>query len=137
MTKVLIIGGGGMVGQKLAHHLAANGLNGDTVLDVTLLDIGFPATGGAAANRRISGNLTDPAIIKQIADLRADVIFHLAAIVSGEAEIDFDKGWATNMSAVWNILGALRGEHDASGGNYIPKVVFTSSTWVWIAVFTG
>ncbi len=43
MRKVLILGGGGMVGQKLAHHLAANGLNGDTDLD------------GDPVRRRVSG----------------------------------------------------------------------------------
>ena len=131
MTKILIIGGGGMVGQKLAHHLADHGLNGDQDLDVTLADMGFPQTGGAAANDRIAGNLTDPAMIQKLAGMKADVIFHLAAIVSGEAEVDFDKGWATNMASVWNLLEALRAEHDASGGAYLPKLVFTSS----IAVF--
>lgn len=133
MTKVLIIGGGGMVGQKLAHHIAAHGLNGDTSLDVTLADIGFPQSGGAPADRQLSGNLTDSGFVAQLADLKADIIFHLAAIVSGEAETDFDKGWATNMFAIWNLLEALRAHHVASDGAYIPKVVFTSS----IAVFGG
>jgi len=132
MRKVLIIGGGGMVGQKLAHHLAAEGLNGDTDLAVTLFDVGFPE-GGAAASERISGNLTDPAMTKRLAGLRADVIFHLAAIVSGESETNFDKGWATNMMSVWTFLEDLRAEHMASDGAYVPKLIFTSS----IAVFGG
>ena len=42
MSKVLILGGGGMIGQKLAHHLAAEGLNGDRDIAVTLFDMGFP-----------------------------------------------------------------------------------------------
>lgn len=130
MTKVLIIGGGGMVGQKLLRRLLAEGLPGHAALDITLFDIGFPpeCPDGPA---RITGNLTDPAKIAQLAGLRADLIYHLAAIVSGESEANFDKGWATNMMAMWHLLEALRAEHDASGGAYVPKVIFTSS----IAVF--
>lgn len=130
MTKVLIIGGGGMVGQKLLRRLLAEGLPGHAALDITLFDIGFPPDCPEGPTR-ITGNLTDPARIAQLAGLRAGLIFHLAAIVSGESETDFDKGWATNMMAMWHLLEALRAEHDASGGAYIPKVIFTSS----IAVF--
>ncbi|MCV3270287.1 D-erythronate dehydrogenase [Roseobacter sinensis] len=130
MTKVLIIGGGGMVGQKLLSRLLAEGLPGHETLEITLFDIGFP-TSCPEEPARIAGNLTDPAKIAQLAGLRADLIYHLAAIVSGESETDFDKGWATNMMAMWHLLEALRSEHDASGGTYVPRVVFTSS----IAVF--
>ncbi|MFK7870022.1 MAG: D-erythronate dehydrogenase [Roseobacter sp.] len=132
MTKVLIIGGGGMVGQKLLSQLLSEGMPGHSSLDVTLFDIGFPpiCPEGPA---RITGTLTDPANIKALATLRADIIFHLAAIVSGEAENDFDKGWATNMMSMWHLLEALRAEHTASDGAYVPKIVFTSS----IAVFGG
>jgi D-erythronate 2-dehydrogenase len=66
-----------------------------------------------------------------VAGLRADVIFHLAAIVSGAAEADFDLGWRVNGRAFWDFLEAVRAEHEASGGSYVPRVVFTSS----IAVF--
>ncbi|MGZ2259508.1 D-erythronate dehydrogenase [Roseobacter sp. A03A-229] len=130
MTKVLIIGGGGMVGQKLLARLLAEGLPGHDTLDITLFDIGFPP-GCPDGPAQITGNLTDPAKIAQLAALRPDLIFHLAAIVSGECETDFDKGWATNMMAMWQLLEALRAEHDASGGAYVPRVIFTSS----IAVF--
>jgi len=135
MTKVLIIGGGGMVGQKLAHHIAAHGLNGDQGAEVTLFDVGFPAAGGAPAAARITGNLTDAGVTARLAGLRADVIFYLAAIVSGEAETDFDLGWAVNMSAVWNFLEGLRAAHDASDGAYVPRLVFTSSIAVFGAPF--
>ena len=131
MRKVLIIGGGGMVGQKLAHHLGAHGLNGDADIEVTLFDVGFPERNAAPAAARLTGNLTDPAMTARLAALRADVIFHLAAIVSGESETDFDKGWATNMMSVWTFLEDLRRENMASGGTYVPRLVFTSS----IAVF--
>lgn len=130
MTKVLILGGGGMVGQKLATRLQTHGLDGETDLDVTLYDVGFP-TNGAKATTRLTGDLSAPEVAKTLAKRRADVIFHLAAIVSGESETNFEKGWAINMMSMWHLLEALRIEHDASGGTYVPRVVFTSS----IAVF--
>ena len=58
MTKVLIIGGGGMVGQKLAHRLGADGLHDGAPVELTLFDMGF-ARAGAPAAHRITGNLTD------------------------------------------------------------------------------
>jgi nucleoside-diphosphate-sugar epimerase len=79
------------------------------------------------------GNLTDPGAAATLAGQRFDTIYHLAAIVSGEAEADFDKGWSVNMMAVWNLLEALRAEHLETGGAYRPRVIFTSS----IAVFGG
>lgn len=134
MTRVLIIGGGGMVGQKLLARLLSEGLPGHDTLDISLFDIGFPPS-CPEGPAQITGNLTDPAKIAQLAGLRPDLIYHLAAIVSGESETDFDKGWATNMMAMWHLLEALRGEHDASGGAYVPRVIFTSSIAVFGAPF--
>ncbi|WP_299826201.1 D-erythronate dehydrogenase [uncultured Roseobacter sp.] len=134
MTRVLIIGGGGMVGQKLLTRLLSEGLPGHDTLDISLFDIGFPPSCPEGPTQ-ITGNLTDPAKIAQLAGLRPDLIYHLAAIVSGESETDFDKGWATNMMAMWHLLEALRGEHDASGGAYVPRVIFTSSIAVFGAPF--
>lgn len=131
MTRVLILGGGGMVGQKLAQRLATSGLDDGRVPDVTLCDMGFPSP--SAPGTRLTGNLTDITMIQNLAAQRFDVIFHLAAIVSGEAEADFEKGWAVNMMSMWHLLEALRAEHDASGKSYVPRMVFTSS----IAVFGG
>lgn len=128
--KVLILGGGGMVGQKLAHHLLAHGLNGETV-DLTLHDIAFPP-GGAKATER-TGSIADPGVAAGLAKRRFDIIFHLASIVSGEAETDFDKGWQVNMHPTWALLEALRAEHHATQGAYKPRLIFTSS----IAVFGG
>ncbi len=129
MTRVLIIGGGGMVGQKLAHKIAAEGLGGETP-EVTLYDMAYPDSGASAAER-LTGNLSSPGEAKRIAALRADVIFHLAAIVSGEAEMNFDLGWTVNGRAIWDLFEAVRAEHLKSEGSYVPRVVFTSS----IAVF--
>ena len=131
MTRVLILGGGGMVGQKLAHRIAAEGLDGHPAPDVTLFDMGFPQP--SAPGQQATGNISDAASLQKLAQQRFDVIFHLAAIVSGEAETDFDKGWAINMMSMWQLLEHLRQEHTASHGTYVPRIVFTSS----IAVFGG
>ena len=137
MKRVLIIGGGGMVGQKLAHRLSVEGLaGGDGAkagaggVEVSLFDMVFPE-GGAPAAHRITGQLSNPADIDALVAARYDVIFHLAAIVSGEAEADFQKGWDINGAAVLHLARRLEEAHRDSGGAYVPRVVFTSS----IAVF--
>ncbi|MDE0696452.1 MAG: NAD-dependent epimerase/dehydratase family protein, partial [Boseongicola sp.] len=126
--KILIIGGGGMVGQKLARLLASDPLSGGD--EVTLLDMAFPESGAPAA-RRVEGSVTDQAMMKSMATGRFDLVYHLAAIVSGEAEASFDLGWNVNMVAFRGFLEAFRAETTASGGTYCPKIIFTSS----IAVF--
>ena len=133
MTSILIIGGGGMVGQKLAQSLAAQPLT-EAPETLTLFDLGF-AEDGAPADARVTGNVTDAALIASLIAKRPDVIFHLASIVSGEAETDFDLGWSVNTSAFWTFLEAVRAEHLASGGTYRPRVVFTSSIAVFGAPF--
>ena len=132
MTSILILGGGGMIGQKLAHHIADNGWDG-LPADVTLYDVGFRPN--SAAGKQIKGNLTDSGEATALAAMRPDIVFQLAAIVSGEAEQDFDKGWQVNMFAGWTLLEALRAEHTASGGTYRPRVVFSSSIAVFGAPF--
>ena len=133
MKRILILGGGGMIGQKFAAKLAKNGLDGQPV-EMILHDIGFPS-GGVEASERISGNLTDPGATERLAAYRPDVIIHLAAVVSGEAEADFEKGWQVNMFATWSLLEALRSEHVASAGAYVPRLVFASSIAVFGAPF--
>ncbi|MEM9432810.1 MAG: D-erythronate dehydrogenase [Pseudomonadota bacterium] len=130
--KILILGGGGMVGQKLAHRLIDHGLDGVTEPDITLHDLGFPEGGAPVQDLRI-GSLADAGAVETLAAERFDVIFHLASIVSGEAETNFDLGWSVNMHPTWRMLEALRAEHTATDGTYRPKLIFTSS----IAVFGG
>ena len=132
MTKILILGGGGMVGQKLANHLLASGLPGYKALDITLFDMAFPLKQDGRL-RCITGSLTDAQDITMLAQLRPDIVFHLASIVSGEAESNFDAGWQVNMFTMWHYLEALKALHIGSNGAYVPKIIFTSS----IAVFGG
>ncbi|MBM7066832.1 D-erythronate dehydrogenase [Actibacterium sp. 188UL27-1] len=126
--KTLIIGGGGMIGQKLARKLA------DARDDVILYDVAYPPD-GAPAGTRLTGNLADDGQAKRLAELRPDVIYHLAAVVSGEAEENFDLGWQVNMMGTWALLEALRAEHIDSAGAYRPRLVFTSSIAVFGAPF--
>lgn len=129
MRNMLILGGGGMIGQKLARRIIDANLVRDA--KVTLFDRSFPPSG--VATKTMTGDISNPAMAKALAARRPDVIFYLAAIVSGQAEAEFDLGWEVNMMAMWHLLDALRSEHEASGGTYCPRVVFTSS----IAVFGG
>ena len=132
MAKILILGGGGMIGQKLISKLLNEGLAPYRELDIVAFDLGF-APNALAGVQNIRGSLTDEAALRQLCAQRPDVVFHLASIVSGEAEENFDKGWDINMFPTWTLLQALRAEHLASKGVYVPRVIFTSS----IAVFGG
>ncbi|MGC1502574.1 MAG: D-erythronate dehydrogenase [Sulfitobacter sp.] len=129
MTNILIFGGGGMIGQKLAGRIVDRDVFPDASL--TLFDRAFPPDGVAV--KTVRGDVSDPAMVKKLAAGRPDVIFALAAVVSGQAEAEFALGWDVNMMAMWHLLDALKSEHDASGGTYRPRMVFTSS----IAVFGG
>ena len=113
MTKILILGGGGMVGQKLANHLLASGLPGHKALDITLFDMAFPLKQDGRL-RCITGSLTDAQNITMLARLRPDIVFHL-------------------MFTMWHYLEALKALHIESNRAYLPKIIFTSS----IAVFGG
>lgn len=132
MRNILIFGGGGMVGQKLAQSLADDPLaNGDRV---TLCDLHFPENGAPVAEQ-IVGTVTNPAVLKRLAGTRPEIVYYLAAIVSGEAERDFDLGWQINMAAFQSFLDSFRAEVLASGGDYHPKIIFTSSIAVFGAPF--
>ena len=66
---------------------------------------------------------------------RPDIIFLLASVVSGEAEADFDKGYAINVGGTHAIFEAIRREQAFSGGAYKPRLIFTSSIAVYGAPF--
>lgn len=131
--KVLIIGGAGMVGRNLAEALVASGQLGDQpVSEVTLFDVVPAATQGAGGVqvKVETGDISDRATMDALIAPRPEVIFHLAAIVSGEAEADFDKGYRINMDGTRHLFEAIR----AIPG-YHPRVVYTSSIAVFGAPF--
>ena len=121
--RVLIIGGAGMVGRKLAERLAKDGrIGAKEISHLTLQDV-VAAEKPAAARfpvEIVTGDLSDPASAPKLVAGKPDVIFHLAAIVSGEAEVEFDKGYRINMDGTRYLLEAVR-----QAGNK-PRLVFTS-----------
>ena len=130
--KVLILGGGGMIGQKLAHDISANGLDGE-IPELILHDIAKPRWSGAGNPTLLTGDIANDKTTQALAALKPDVIFFLAAIVSSDAEANFKTGWDVNARGAWNLLEALREQYEASANTYRPKIIFTSS----LAVFSG
>lgn len=127
--KVLIIGGAGMIGRKLSQALMARGtLGGAALTQLVLADMvmPLPPLGAVPVETKVV-DLTGSDAAKTLIAARPDVIFHLAAVVSGEAEADFDKGYRVNLDATRNLFEAIR----KVGQRYCPRVIFASS----IAVF--
>jgi len=133
--KVVITGGTGFVGKKLAQRLLARGsLIGPggkevEIEEIVLFDVAEPMQPLRADNRLrvVTGDISDPATVRALIDKRTGSVFHLAAIVSGEAEADTDKGFRVNLDGTRAVLEACR----ALGTR--PRVVFASS----LAVYGG
>jgi nucleoside-diphosphate-sugar epimerase len=131
--KVVITGGGGLLGQMLARALLARGLgtSADVPLPLTelvLLDQAFPEH--RVEDKRIkylSGDLGDVRLLKRALAPDADAVFHFAAVVSAGAEADFDLGMRVNIDGMRSLLEACCNQAAA------PRVVFTSS----VAAFGG
>ena len=130
--KILITGGAGFLGQRLARKLLERGtlsLDGGKpqpitqidLLDVVKADLQDPRV------RSLEGDIADPAVLRKAIDAETRAIFHLAAVVSGQAEADFDLGMRINLDASRALLETCR----ALG--HTPRVIFTSS----VAVYGG
>jgi nucleoside-diphosphate-sugar epimerase len=131
---ILILGGGGMVGRKLAERLARDGqLGGREIARVTLHDVVEPQApaGASFETRTLTSDFAQAGEAERLVADRPDVIFHLAAIVSGEAEADFDKGYRINLDGTRLLFDAIR----RIGDGYRPRLVFTSSIAVFGAPF--
>lgn len=128
---VLVTGAAGMIGAKLATRLLAEARVGPHALArLTLHDVVAPRAPQASGEvhvETLAADIGDPATAVRLVAERPDVIVHLAAVVSGEAEADFDKGYAINLDGTRALLEAIR----AVGEGYRPRVVFASS----LAVF--
>lgn len=122
---ILILGAAGMLGRKLTSAIIGGALPyaGLTLADV----VAPPAVRGA---KSLAVDLIDPAAPALLLRDRPDLIFHLAAVVSGEAEADLAKGYATNLDATRALFDAI-----ASVPGYCPRVVFASSLAVFGAPF--
>ena len=117
VSKTLIIGAAGMIGRKLSLQFSRE--------DLLLHDV-VPFDGASFVS-----DLSAPGEAEKLVASRPELIFHLAAIVSGEAEADFDKGYRINLDGTRRLFEAIR----KVGDGYKPKFVFTSSIAVFGAPF--
>jgi nucleoside-diphosphate-sugar epimerase len=134
---ILITGAAGMIGRKLTARLIADGtLQGRGIERFTLQDVvpfpteALPGSGKPSANV-VASDLAAPGEADKLIAARPDLVFHLAGVVSGEAELDFDKGYRVNLEGMQALLAAIR----KAGESYHPKLVFTSSIAVYGAPF--
>jgi D-erythronate 2-dehydrogenase len=127
--KILITGGGGFIGLRLARALLAKGeLDGKPVARLTLLDGAFPSTLPSDPRlEAVTGDVSDAATLARAASPETAAVFHLAAVVSGAAEADFGLGMRVNLKGVELLLEQLRRCARP------PRVVFASS----VAAFGG
>ncbi len=120
-----------MLGRRLVERLARDGTLGTaTIQQVTLVDMveaTKPSSPAAFEFETVVADLAVPNTAEGLLSTRPDVVFHLAAVVSGEAEADFERGYRVNLDGTRQLLEAVR----AIGEGYRPRVVFASS----IAVF--
>jgi D-erythronate 2-dehydrogenase len=134
--KIAIIGAAGMVGRKLTQRLVSEGtLRSQPISSLLLADVVAADRPEGFDGETViqTGDLSARPEIDQLVAARPGVIFHLAAIVSGEAEQDFDKGYRINMDGMRHLLEAIRAADAAEG--YLPRLVFTSSIAVFGAPF--
>ena len=121
-----------MIGRKLSARLVKDTqLNGKKIDRLTLIDVVAPEKPASFAGTAelSASDLSSPGAAAKAIAGKPDVIFHLAGVVSGEAETDFDKGYRVNLDGTRVLLEEIR----AAG--YKPKVVFTSSVAVYGAPF--
>jgi D-erythronate 2-dehydrogenase len=132
--RVLVVGAAGMIGRKLTERLAKDGaIKGQEIGAITLHDVveAMPPAGLPFKAQAVVSDLSAPGEAEKLVAEQPDVIFHLAAIVSGEAEADFEKGYRINLDGTRQLFEAIR----KVGGTYKPRVVFTSSIAVFGAPF--
>jgi nucleoside-diphosphate-sugar epimerase len=135
---ILITGAAGMIGRKLMQRLLADAtLNGKAIDCITLADIAAPQMPARGSAEHFAGEIRTTAVdiattgeADRLLASQPDAIFHLAAIVSGEAELDFEKGYRVNLDGTRALLEAIRARK-----NYHPKLVFASSIAVFGAPF--
>jgi nucleoside-diphosphate-sugar epimerase len=131
---ILITGAAGMIGRKLTARLIKDGgIAGQPIDRLTLTDIVAPEkpAGFGGKTDLVTADLADDGVAAKLLADRPQMIFHLAGVVSGEAETNLEKGYRANLQGMQALLETIR----TAGGGYKPKVVFTSSIAVFGAPF--
>lgn len=118
--KTVILGAGGMLGAKLAQELDKGALGPTELL---LVDINEPKGPASALKRAL--DLSAPGAMEEIAAFKPDLVFHLAAVVSGQAEAEFDIGYSINLDLTRALAESLRALGTA------PRLIFSSSLAVY------
>lgn len=122
LMKIIITGGGGFLGHQLAKFILKRGfLNGREVSEIVLLDAAFHRQLNDERVRLLSGDVGNRDLVFEAVGNRADVIFHLASMVSGECEERYDDALRVNLDGGRNVFEAAR----AAEGR--PRVIFASS----------
>jgi len=131
--RVVITGGAGFLGRRLAQALLERGILTDAhgqarpIERITLVDNVAPQAWSDSRVRVMAGDIADPRVVDSAIAEGTDSVFHLAAVVSGQAEADFDLGMRVNLDATRLLLARCRTLKAP------PKFVFTSS----LAVYGG
>ncbi len=130
--RILVTGAAGMIGRKLTARLARDGVLGGRPITVLDLHDIVPAAAPDMPGVDIAvhtGDLAVPGAGESLLAGRPDMVFHLAGVVSGEAEANFDLGYRVNLDGTRALFDAIR------LADHAPRVVFTSSIAVFGAPF--
>ena len=127
--RVLITGAAGMLGRKLTGRLLERRqLRGESIDAIDLVDLVEAPVESPLCTAHVA-DLSSPGEAESLMSLEPDVVFHLAAVVSAEAEADFDKGMAVNLDGTRQLFDAIR------LSPITPRVVYASSIAVFGAPF--
>ena len=123
--KISILGGGGFLGRKIAERLAREGTYaGEKIESLTLFDMFEPPAPDAQFPvTTLAGDVVE--LPEAAVPIGIDVVFHLAAVVSAQAEADYDLGRRVNLRGTDAVVDACR--RLVAAGGKPPRVVFTSS----------
>jgi nucleoside-diphosphate-sugar epimerase len=125
MTHVVVTGAEGFVGRELVKRLLTDGLEGQTVSRLTLIDVAFNDLYRSPKINLLQGSVADASVRARAYSTPVDVVFHLASIPGGAAEKNYELGSAINLDGTLGLLEDLRGQRRA------PRFVFASTVAVY------
>ncbi len=129
MTHVVVTGANGFVGQVLARRLLRNGLDGQAISQLTLIDLAFHQSHPDNRVRQVAGSIADSALRNQAYANPVDIVFHLASVPGGAAEKNYALGRRINLDATIGLLEDMSGQ--AGQASVAPRFVFASTIAVY------